>query len=109
MAAGKEIVAISAGPGHAPNNPHTENIEFTVENADAIRDLYFTYQSTKAVKVHLNGTLIMDLKIGRPDPRPVTLLLKPITSELLESGKNSITVDFTPADKAFKASIRLPQ
>jgi len=28
---------------------------------------------------------------------------------LLENGKNSITVDFTPSDKSFKAAIRLPQ
>lgn len=107
--AGKDLVATQAGPGHSPNKPHTENIEFTVENADAIRDLYFSYQSATAVKLHLNGTLLLDLKLGRPDARPVTLKLKPITAELLENGKNSITVDFTPSDKSFKAAIRLPQ
>ena len=107
--AGKDLVALKAGPGHAPNKTHTENVEFDVSNADAIRDLYFSYQSAKSVKLHLNGTKLLDLKIGRPDTRPVTLLLKPNTSELLESGKNTITVDFTPADKNFKASIRLPQ
>ncbi len=109
LRAGKELISIKAESWHKPDKIHTENIEFDVENADAIRDIYLSYQSAKAIKMHLNGTLIIDLKIGRPDPRPVTLLLKPITSELLENGKNSITVDFTPSDNAFKASIRLPQ
>lgn len=109
MRAGKELVVLTAEPGQAPNQSHTVNLEFDVENAGAIRDLYFSYLSAKELKVHLNGTLILDLKIGRPDTRPVTLLLKPITSELLENGKNSITVDFTPADENFKASIRMPQ
>ena len=61
------------------------------------------------MKLSLNGTLLLDLKIGRPDARPINLLLKPITSELLENGKNEITVDFVPVDEGFKASLKLPR
>ncbi|MDX1679672.1 MAG: DUF6288 domain-containing protein [Akkermansiaceae bacterium] len=108
--AGKPLVAFKAGGEHGPKKTHTIQVEIELENAEKLRELYFSYKMAKLIKLRVNGTLVLDLKLsGRPDSRDVTLLLKPVTSELLQDGKNLITLDFEPADKTFEASLSLPR
>ena len=97
---------MKADQEHAVGKPHSLSVEFDVADTEAIRDLYLSYQMAKKLKVQLNDTLILDVTLERPSPSPVTLLLKPVTRELLTSGKNTLSVTVTPGGQGFEAALR---
>ena len=67
----------------------------------------FTYHMmAKVLKVRLNGTLLLDMNLERPDARPVTILLKPVTHELLQPGKNSLIIEFQTGGEGFITSLK---
>jgi len=106
LGAGKALVSAKAGPEHKAGKTHTLNLDFDITDTKAINDLYFSYMMAKNLKAHLNGTLILDLKFDQPDPKPVNLLLKPVTRELLKNGKNTLSIDVTPGGPGLELSLK---
>ena len=60
----------------------------------------------KKLKVLLNNTPILDFNVDRPDARPVNILLKSVTAELLEDGRNVLSIEVTPGGPGFQASLK---
>jgi hypothetical protein len=106
LRAGKAITTLKPGPDQKPGKTHTLSQEFTLTDPDELDRLFLSYQTAKTLKVRLNGTLIIDLAFERPDASPVAILLKPVTRELLENGKNTLVVDVTPGGPGFEVSLK---
>lgn len=96
MTVGKPLVAIKTGPEHALRKIHTLHSEFDVSDPASIQSLYLSGSAVKKWKVQLNGTTILDNTMETFDTRPIPILLKPITRELLKPGKNTLTIDLEP-------------
>lgn len=110
LRAGKDIAIVKAGPEHKPGQSHVLTHEFDLSDPGAIRHLFLSYQMAKGFKARLNGTLIMDIpRIDRPDPQPVSLMLKPSTLDLLEEGKNTLIVELTPGGPGGQISLKRNQ
>lgn len=102
----KALVALKAGPEHALNKMHMLSADFEVSDPDKIKDLYLSYIAVKKLKVQLNGTTILDNTMETLDSRPINILLKPITRELLKPGKNTLSIELQPGAKGCEVSLK---
>lgn len=110
LRAGKDIAVLKADPAQKPGKSQVLTTEFQLESPQDIDRLFLGYQMAKALKVSLNGTLIMDLpNLDRPDARSVNLMLKPVTRELLTAGTNTLMVEFTPGGRGGQVALKRGQ
>lgn len=106
MAAGDKLATVKAGKEHTPDKTHTMSIDFDIADPQSIEDLYFSHKMAKVLKAELNGTKILDFTAVEPFAREEALLLKPITKELIKSGKNTLIIEVTPGGAGFEASLK---
>ncbi len=104
--AGQALIELKAKPAEATVENLKLGGEFVVEDPATIGDLYFSYTMGKKLKVLLNNTPILDFTVDRPDARPVNILLKSVTAELLEDGRNVLSIEVTPGGPGFQAALK---
>lgn len=110
LLAGQDIVLLKADPAQKAEKRQVLTAEFQLENPQDIDRLFIAFQMARALKVNLNGTRIMDLpQINRLSARPVNLLLKPVTRELLAAGTNTLSVEFTPGGPGGQVALKRGQ
>jgi len=105
---GELLATVKAGEEHAAAESHSLSTSFEVKDPATIEDLYFCHAMASALRVELNGTCILDLKLPRPSPveRPEILLLKAITRELLKPGANTLRVESTPDGPGMEVALK---
>ena len=104
--ANNSLIDFKAGPEHKAGKVHTASLEFDIEDPNKIDKLFVNFMMAKTLKIRLNGTLVLDQTFERPDARPINILLKPVTHELLEKDKNSLIIEFQTGGEGFITSLK---
>jgi hypothetical protein len=77
----------------ASTDPGRLRAVFEVSDPEAIKSLSLEFDTSTPFKGYLNGKLILNETGGNNWKRRVTLLLKPVTRELLKKGDNCLAVE----------------
>ena len=80
--------------------------DFEVKDLAEIKHLFLNFVMVKALKVELNGTVVLDNALAKSDARAINLLLKPNTKELLKVGKNTLSLEVVPDSSSATVSLK---